>query len=505
MRWSVPRRTLRLIFSALVLMACSDTTVPASDGLPDVVLAADGSPTDLDTPIDAGVVDLPAPDGLPLDGSTKAALRILFIGNSYTAVNGLPTVLAKLAESTLSPISVTVTQHTPGGATWAKHDADPAVDALIKQGWDYVVLQDQSQQPWVTYEIKPELISLDAKIQAAGGKTLLFMTWARNETANALTRLSMDMSIVHYYENHAAIVGADVVPVGRAWERALRNPAITLHAADASHPNEHGTYLAACVFYTALTGLSPTELGSGGLNVSAEDQALLQTAAWETHVARKRLASPAIGVWPLAATGNSNDLVAGGGLATGDVAGPDGTPQAATQFGGPKYAAIPYFPGLDPAHITVAFYAHRSDWSIPATEPGETLVAKAWAFQIRQEENQLKALVQTAGTDALLTSSFLTYDVTALTPGWHHLALTYDGATHALWVDGQMVDSGKTSGDLGYENNGKWNAIAIGAAATVGSPFVEPSENSGQPKFTGALSDLRIFDRALTEVELQNL
>ena len=44
-----------------------------------------------------------------------------------------------------------------------------------------------------------------------------------------------------------------MAPVGLAWQKALAGskPA-TLHVSDKSHPNEQGSYLAACVFYGTL-------------------------------------------------------------------------------------------------------------------------------------------------------------------------------------------------------------------------------------------------------------
>jgi hypothetical protein len=216
-------------------------------------------------------------------------LRVLFIGNSYTAGNGLPDLLAKLGQDILSPVSFSVAQHTPDGATWEDHDADPAVGRLIQRRWDYVVLQDQSEQPWLHRgAIKPALLSLDAKIQRSGAKSRLFMTWARRASAQKTpTRLVMNEAVNHYYERHAGAVGALVTPVGRAWERALRDPTVSLHAADGSHPNPRGTYLAACVFYATFTQRSPIGLGSGGLPLSARERTQLQQVAWDTHLARQ--------------------------------------------------------------------------------------------------------------------------------------------------------------------------------------------------------------------------
>ena len=44
----------------------------------------------------------------------------------------------------------------------------------------------------------------------------------------------------------------------RAWAEALRRkPALDLWTDDGQHPGRKGSYLAACVFYAALTGRDP--------------------------------------------------------------------------------------------------------------------------------------------------------------------------------------------------------------------------------------------------------
>src|SRR5262245_4864158 len=100
-------------------------------------------------------------DDAGVDAAAAPVVRVLFVGNSYTAVNDLLAVLARLSETAASPVHFEVAQHTPGGRIWEEHDADPAVDALLAEGWDHVVLQDQSEQPWLVSDVKPALVSLD--------------------------------------------------------------------------------------------------------------------------------------------------------------------------------------------------------------------------------------------------------------------------------------------------------------------------------------------------------
>ena len=88
------------------------------------------------------------------------------------------------------------------------------------------------------------------------------------------------------YNHIGAELSAKVAPAGLAWAKAVRErPDIVLYRADNSHPSGHGTYLAACVLYSTLTGREPKGLYSGGLaNVTRENAEFLQKIAWETVV-----------------------------------------------------------------------------------------------------------------------------------------------------------------------------------------------------------------------------
>lgn len=338
--------------------------------------------------------------GNPDGGGSSQKLRVLFLGNSYTSFNDLPTVVGSLSRSSQSPVRIEVDQHTPGGQTWEGHDADPEVTALIGKGWDYVVLQDQSDLPWsVPNGIKDALRSLDAKIKAAGAKTLLYMTWAKQEgvVTTRTGRFTEDVQANLYYMKHAEAVGADVAPVGRAWERALRDPQVSLYSGDGSHPTAQGTYLAACVFYAVLTGQSPLGLPDGGLAIDAATAAKLQGFAWDTLQSRKRPAAPLVGAWPLSNTGAGSDLVLASGVRLGDTAGPMARPRAATQFAAGTYVAAPYFTGLNAPHITASFHASREDWSAPVADP-QYLLGKFMSYEIYQQQTVLYARVYTGAS-----------------------------------------------------------------------------------------------------------
>src|SRR5262245_28467415 len=175
----------------------------------------------------------------------EAPLKVLFIGNSYTYVNDLPATIAELAKAGKQRPLVH-DRETPGGCTLEKHWKDgKVVKKIHADKWDWVVLQEHSLRPLTNRELMFDYgEKLQGEIRAEKAKTLLYMTWARQdkpETQRGLTQAYVDL---------AGKLAARVAPVGAAWEKALQDdPKLVLHTKDKSHPSKTGTYLAACVFY----------------------------------------------------------------------------------------------------------------------------------------------------------------------------------------------------------------------------------------------------------------
>ncbi|MFN0087031.1 MAG: DUF4886 domain-containing protein [Blastocatellia bacterium] len=199
-------------------------------------------------------------------------LRVLFIGNSFTGRNDVPGLIAQLAETRGKTLEHRLI--SAGGASLRMHWNKGEARQAIRQGsYDYVVLQEQSTLPVKNAPRMHENIRLfDQEIKAAGAKTALYLTWARQnapESQQALTRA---------YEEIGKEIDATVVPTGVAWQTFLRKHSEpVLHDRDQSHPTLAGSYLAACVFFAVLFGERPTGDVKGLTPAEAE---LLQKAAW---------------------------------------------------------------------------------------------------------------------------------------------------------------------------------------------------------------------------------
>lgn len=212
-------------------------------------------------------------------------LRILFIGNSYTAYNGgIYKLLPKMAEERGKKL---VCEYTvAGGKSLEWHHNEGKARARIAEGnWDYVVLQDYSLQALNKKDVMFEYVhKLDAEIKKVGGKTMLYMTWARQNTPEK------QAIITDAYETIGKEIGATVVPVGRVWEAWIAaHPDQPLHRSDKSHPNADGTWLIACSFYSKLfaespEGLKPPTIKEEGMEprtLSDVETQSLAKQAWE--------------------------------------------------------------------------------------------------------------------------------------------------------------------------------------------------------------------------------
>lgn len=175
-------------------------------------------------------------------------MRILFLGNSFTFFNDLPDTVGKL-------LNAEIGRNLRGGAYLYQH-IDPADELcaithklLTEEKWDYVVLQDQSQGPITNPEEFHQAVNtLAPMIRAAGGKPVLYETWAYEEGTDTLASTGMTFEAMQDgltagYQAAAQANGALIAPVGQAFATARHMS--RLYDADHYHPSAAGSQLAA--------------------------------------------------------------------------------------------------------------------------------------------------------------------------------------------------------------------------------------------------------------------
>jgi hypothetical protein len=180
---------------------------------------------------------------------------ILFIGNSFTARNDVPGMLAAMAAArghrlTHKLLSI-------GGASLRTHyNKGDALRDIASGRYDTVVLQEQSTLPVKNAARMHESIrDFAAPVREAGATMVLYLTWARRHSPHH------QQLITDAYTSIGRELNATVIPAGLAWQRILsEHPEITLHDKDQSHPTLAGSYLAACTFFATLYDESPEGL-----------------------------------------------------------------------------------------------------------------------------------------------------------------------------------------------------------------------------------------------------
>jgi len=209
--------------------------------------------------------------------------RVLFVGNSYTHYENMPQTVASFA--TNRGLSLETRKSTPGGATLEQHwigkkgNATINTRGQIENGeFDALVLQEQSLRPIHNPEKMLEYaVKLDESVKQKGGQVFLYMTWSREATPETQDKLKAS------YEAVAKQTGATVAPVGLAWELAReRMPGISLYASDGSHPSRLGSYLAACVIFSTLTGESCKGLPPRAMSTDQAGESILLTRISKT-------------------------------------------------------------------------------------------------------------------------------------------------------------------------------------------------------------------------------
>jgi hypothetical protein len=213
-----------------------------------------------------------------------ACVRVLFIGNSYTYVNDLPTVFREMARAAGENIETSMVAE--GGETLAQHAASSDDSTAIGGShWQYVVLQEQSEIPSVESlrqsGMYPAARSLVASIRADGATPILLDTWAHRDgwADYGLTFATMQAAIDQGYATIAGELKVSIAPAGQVWQLvAGRDPGIALWQADGSHPTLAGTFLAACTLYTRVFGPCPVG-GSYTAGLPAAVAAAIEAAA----------------------------------------------------------------------------------------------------------------------------------------------------------------------------------------------------------------------------------
>jgi hypothetical protein len=210
--------------------------------------------------------------GVPAGGSGTSTLRVLFVGNSLTAANDLPAMVAVLGARTGTTIEYET--RAPGGYSLEDHwELTDVRDAIARGHWDWVVLQQgPTSLPESAANLEAYAPRFANAVRAAGGRPALYMVWPEKY------RIPVFDQVVANYMAAARHSGSAILPAGLAWWKAIQGrPGFPLYGRDGFHPNRLGSYLAAITIYARLSGRSP--VGLPRLRIREKNARIAQRAA----------------------------------------------------------------------------------------------------------------------------------------------------------------------------------------------------------------------------------
>lgn len=175
---------------------------------------------------------------------TAVPLNVLFLGNSHTQYNNVPELVRSIAASAGQDLRVEMRI----GAFLEDVAGRNDVRSLVRSGKVHVLVMQaakvSSSHRYVYSQAQG--IALAKEARDAGIRVVLFSEWPRqgvDETA----------FIENVYRGIARESGAEIAPVGRVWDKVLRQaPKLQLWS-DGNHATPKGSFLAAQVLYRWIT------------------------------------------------------------------------------------------------------------------------------------------------------------------------------------------------------------------------------------------------------------
>lgn len=189
----------------------------------------------------------------------KEAIRVLFVGNSFTYFFNLSQVTTVMAES--QGVTLFTRQSTVGGSSleqhWKEEKGTMTRKWLDSLEWDYVVLNNHSlstiNDPEGFLEYSKKFANL---IRSKGAEPVFMQTWGYK--SNPL----MIRTITSSYKDLTTQTKTQFVPCGELFAEARKwRPDLELFHDD-KHPSSNGTYLLGLAFFKYFTGKSTSDIKS---------------------------------------------------------------------------------------------------------------------------------------------------------------------------------------------------------------------------------------------------
>ena len=174
-------------------------------------------------------------------------IKVLYIGNSLTYYNDLPSIVTELGKQ--DGITISEKSITAGNYSLEDHWNDGKIQTEITTGkYNFVVVQ---QGPSALPESQELLLNYVRKIKplcsAAGSSLCMYMVWPSKDRSFDLD------NVIYSYTQAANQTNSLLAPAGLAWKHAwTTNAQLPLYGGDDFHPSLMGSVLAAITIYGSI-------------------------------------------------------------------------------------------------------------------------------------------------------------------------------------------------------------------------------------------------------------
>jgi len=227
------------------------------------------------TPPSSSLTSLPLPDN-----TQSADYRILFIGNSHTSGNQLPTIVENLIKGN-SDSTVEVVKAASSAFLSEHIELQSTLDTFHSKQWTHVVLQAQkvssSQSVYYPTDAAKRWVELTKSTHNA---TPVFFA-EHPQKGNQSEALHIHNIYSRIADEHPACVA----PIGHAWDnyKATYTEA-ELWSADGNHANINGSHLTALVLYSVITGEKSENIQTFSTRIDEQLQQVFAQISDQTNI-----------------------------------------------------------------------------------------------------------------------------------------------------------------------------------------------------------------------------
>ncbi len=178
--------------------------------------------------------------------------RVLFIGNSLTYTNNLPSMYLAVARQAGDDSVKAAEIAFPDYALEDHWQEGTARRSLAESKWEFVIMQQGSSAlPESQIHLRTWAERFAPVVREAGATPVMFMVWP------FYSREFDFPNVQHSYSAAAAAINGIFAPAGDAW---VAHGSLTSLYSDGLHPSIKGTYMAALVLLERTLGIAPEQL-----------------------------------------------------------------------------------------------------------------------------------------------------------------------------------------------------------------------------------------------------